>query len=336
MKRQSLSAAQSSHPGANSGRAHRNRSRSDSPGSAEVRGVLKELDRMVGELQRQVALDDGSDEARLAIAASRRDLAQRLEDVLKRIAPAIEASEYHVPGISEQFGGIWLDRPEIIQGARTWLAYAGRVRQVLIRALEDHPSGAPAGALTSAATNGARTSAATGKVSSWSVAYPLSEHQSTRPSFGSCFRAAATLATQFSSGPLSAEIILRLAEADWSRFGPAASARNLSTASRIVIGLMSAGSSQLPRASLSRTMACARPQLLVWSARRYMMPPRVPSQEIGHLHRHFCESRPGSFPPCAAMQDRVCRRKIVSTKHTSGEWNLRPPPTGNYAPETPT
>lgn len=161
MKRESLSAAQSSHPGANRGRAHRNRSRSDAPGSAELRAVLKELDRMVGELQRQVALDDGSDEARLAIAASRRDLAQRLEDVLKRIAPAIEASEYHVPGISEQFGEIWLDRPEIIQGARTWLGYAGRVRQVLIRALEDHPSGAPAGALTSAVTNGARTSAAT-------------------------------------------------------------------------------------------------------------------------------------------------------------------------------
>src|SRR5262245_59217547 len=61
---------------------------------------------------------------------------------------------------------------------------------------------------------------------------------------------------------------------------PSNCARNVSTACRTLT--VALGSSQVPRASTSRTMAWAASQLVVSKSRRYITPRKVPSQWQGH------------------------------------------------------
>jgi predicted DNA-binding transcriptional regulator AlpA len=104
-------------------------------GGGNLRDVLCELDGMAAQLQRDMQADDGSDQARLALAVIRRSTSERVEAVLRQIGPTIVEAEYRQPGITDDFYEIWFDRPDVRQGEMSWLRYLGNISQLLLRAV---------------------------------------------------------------------------------------------------------------------------------------------------------------------------------------------------------
>lgn len=109
--------------------------RSGSEELAALRHALDEFDALFREMQQQMRLDDGSDQARLALAAVRRKISERSEAILQQIAPAIIESEYRRPGITEDFHALWFYPPAVIQGETSWLGYLGNIRKLLLDAM---------------------------------------------------------------------------------------------------------------------------------------------------------------------------------------------------------
>lgn len=135
MRTKAVDTEHDSHHAANRGSNHcRNRAAS---AKSDVRRALQELDDSAGDLREAVRLDDGSVHGHIALAAARREAAERLEAVLRQIAPAISEAEYHEAGIQQDFYSTWLEwlTFDCHQGAGTLMEHLARTRRLLLRAI---------------------------------------------------------------------------------------------------------------------------------------------------------------------------------------------------------
>jgi predicted DNA-binding transcriptional regulator AlpA len=152
MRTETLDAARGGHLAVNHAGGKRGRNHPASVRIADLRDALQRLDDSAYDLREALRLDDGSDQGRIALAAARRTAAEKLEAVLRQIAPAISEAEYHEPGIQQDFYSTWLEwlTFDCHQGAGTLMAHLARTRSLLQRAIgADDPVGTRAGKATS-------------------------------------------------------------------------------------------------------------------------------------------------------------------------------------------